>query len=202
MSGSGSAVYASSGSVALVDTGTGDQIGGGMGSISATLAGSNSRVYGGNGPLTINVVMHTKLNYDPIKDFAPIALGAYVPHALVVGNQFPAKTLQELIERSKTNPVTVATSGVGSATHFTLERLKAATGAKLGVVTGAARTVGNEAQARAQYQGTAAYQNAPRSDFYQAPPQVLVTAPTAATSAPTAATIAPPTAPTAPCVEV
>ena len=74
----------------------------------------------------------------------------------------------------------------------------AATGAKLGAVAGASRTVGAEVQARAQYQGTPAYQNAPRSDFSQAPPQVLVTEPTAATTEPTAATTAPPTATTAP----
>jgi hypothetical protein len=81
----------------------------------------------------------------------------------------------------------------------------AATGAKVGAVTGAARTVGNEVQARTQYQGTPAYQSAPRSNFYQAPPQVLTTSPvptatapsSAATTAPASAT-APPAAATAP----
>ena len=71
----------------------------------------------------------------------------------------------------------------------------AATGAKIGVVTGAARSVGAEAQARAQYQSTPAYQSAPHSDFNQAPPQVLVTAPGGATAP---ATTAPPAATTAP----
>ena len=60
----------------------------------------------------------------------------------------------------------------------------AATGAKIGAVTGAVRSVGAEAQARAQYQASAAYQSAPRSDFNQAPPQVLVTAPPAVATAP------------------
>ena len=62
----------------------------------------------------------------------------------------------------------------------------AATGAKIGAVTGAARSVGEEAQARAQYQATAAYQSALRSDFNQAPPAVLSTAPPAATASPAA----------------
>lgn len=62
----------------------------------------------------------------------------------------------------------------------------AATGAKIGVVTGAARSVGQEAQARAQYQATPAYQSAPRSDFNQAPPAVLGTAPPVATAPPAA----------------
>jgi uncharacterized protein YcfJ len=67
----------------------------------------------------------------------------------------------------------------------------AATGAKVGAVTGAVRSVGEEAQARAQYQTTAAYQNAPRSDFNQAPPQVLATAqPATAPTPPPAATAA------------
>ena len=74
----------------------------------------------------------------------------------------------------------------------------AATGAKIGAVTGAARSVGAEAQARAQYQASAAYQSAPRSDFNQAPPQVLVTAPPAAATAPPAAVTAPPAVATAP----
>ena len=62
----------------------------------------------------------------------------------------------------------------------------AATGAKIGAVTGAVRTVGAEAQECAQYQASAAYQSALRSDFNQAPPQVLVNAPPAATAAPAA----------------
>ncbi len=77
----------------------------------------------------------------------------------------------------------------------------AATGAKIGAVTGAARSVGAEAQARAQYQASAAYQSAPRSDFNQAPPQVLVTAPPAAATAPPAAVTAPPAVATAPTGE-
>jgi hypothetical protein len=74
----------------------------------------------------------------------------------------------------------------------------AATGAKIGAVAGAARTVGAEAAARAQYQATPAYQNAPRSNFTQAPPQVLVTAPAVAAPAPPAAAPAPPAAAPAP----
>jgi len=73
----------------------------------------------------------------------------------------------------------------------------AATGAKIGAVTGAVRSVGAEAQARAQYQASAAYQSAPRSDFNQAPPQVLVTAPPAAATAPPPAVTAPPAVATA-----
>jgi len=86
---------------------------------------------GSNGPLTVNPVMQAKLAYDPLKDFAPVALTSYVPHAIILSNKVAAKTIPELIALSKTRPVTLATSGVGSATHMTLERFKAATGANI-----------------------------------------------------------------------
>ncbi len=66
-----------------------------------------------------------------------------------------------------------------------------ATGAKVGVVTGATRAaVDREAQRRTEYQTSAEYQNAPRSNFNTAPPQVLVATPAGAT-APAAAATAP-----------
>jgi tripartite-type tricarboxylate transporter receptor subunit TctC len=86
---------------------------------------------GSNGPLTVNPFMHAKLGYDPLKDFAPVALTSYVPHAIILSNKVEAKTIADLIALSKTRAVTLATSGVGSATHMTLERFKAATGANI-----------------------------------------------------------------------
>jgi hypothetical protein len=63
----------------------------------------------------------------------------------------------------------------------------AQTGAKVGVVAGATRSaVDREAQRRAEYQTGAQYQNAPRSDFAAAPPQVLETTPAQATAPPAA----------------
>jgi hypothetical protein len=65
----------------------------------------------------------------------------------------------------------------------------AETGAKVGAVTGATRAaVGRadyrdamyaETQARTQYETTAEYQNAPRSNFNEAPPEVMATSPSA-----------------------
>src|SRR6516165_2528658 len=52
----------------------------------------------------------------------------------------------------------------------------AQTGAKVGAVAGATRAaVDREAQRRTEYQATAEYQNAPRSNFNKAPREVLVT---------------------------
>src|ERR1700722_8539749 len=47
--------------------------------------------------LAINKTLYRKLPYDPVKDFAPIALVAAVPFALIVNPQVPANTLAEFI---------------------------------------------------------------------------------------------------------
>ena len=86
---------------------------------------------GSNGPLTVNPFVHAHLGYDPLKDFAAVALTSYVPHALIMSNKVEAKTLADVIALSKKGPVTIATSGIGSATHMTLERFKHATGANI-----------------------------------------------------------------------
>ena len=86
---------------------------------------------GSNGPLTVNPFVQAHLPYDPLKDFAPVALTSYVPHCIILNDKVEAKTLPELIALSKKQPINMATSGVGSATHMTLERFKAATGANI-----------------------------------------------------------------------
>jgi tripartite-type tricarboxylate transporter receptor subunit TctC len=86
---------------------------------------------GSNGPLTVNPFIHLKLGYDPLKDLTAVALTSYVPHAIILANKVEAKTISDLIALAKQRPVTIATSGIGSATHMTLERFKHATGANL-----------------------------------------------------------------------
>ena len=86
---------------------------------------------GSNGPLTVNPFVQAKLAYDPLKDFAPIALTSYAPHAIILANKVEAKTIAELVALSKKEQISIATSGVGSATHMTLERFKAQTGANV-----------------------------------------------------------------------
>jgi tripartite-type tricarboxylate transporter receptor subunit TctC len=86
---------------------------------------------GSNGPLTINPLIHLKLGYDPMKDFIAVALTSYVPHVIILANRVKTKTLPALIAQSKKAPLNIATSGIGSATHMTLERFKAATGAHI-----------------------------------------------------------------------
>ena len=86
---------------------------------------------GSNGPLSVNPFVQAKLGYDPLKDFAPIGLTSTVPHAIIVHPSVAAKTVAELVALSKTQQAGIGTSGIGSATHMTLERFNAQTGAKL-----------------------------------------------------------------------
>jgi tripartite-type tricarboxylate transporter receptor subunit TctC len=110
--------------------------GGGGGSIGAEFVAhakpdGYTLLVGSNGPLTVDSFVHANLGYDPLKDFVAVALTSYVPHALILSNKIHAKTMTDLVAQSKNAAVTIATSGIGSATHMTLERLKAATGANL-----------------------------------------------------------------------
>ena len=107
--------------------------GGGIGAeyVAHAAADGYTLLVGSNGPLTVNPFIHLELGYDPLKDFAPIALTSYVPHALILSNAVTVKTVADFIAQSKKTPMTIATSGVGSATHMTLERFKAATGANI-----------------------------------------------------------------------
>jgi len=86
---------------------------------------------GSSGPLTVNPFVQAKMGYDPLKDFVPIGLTSLVPHAIMVHESVPAKSLQELIALSKTQQVTTGTAGAGSATHLTLERFNMQSGARL-----------------------------------------------------------------------
>jgi tripartite-type tricarboxylate transporter receptor subunit TctC len=71
-----------------------------------------------------------KLEYDPVKDFAPISLMAVTPYLLVVNPNVQAKTLKELVELMKSQPgkMNYASAGVGSTTHLAMEMLKGASG--------------------------------------------------------------------------
>jgi tripartite-type tricarboxylate transporter receptor subunit TctC len=74
--------------------------------------------------------VYTKLEYDPVKDFAPISLVAVTPYLLVVNPSVPAQAVKELVElmRSQPGKLNYASAGVGSTTHLAMEMLKTASG--------------------------------------------------------------------------
>ncbi|VCU70667.1 Tripartite tricarboxylate transporter family receptor [Pigmentiphaga humi] len=65
----------------------------------------------------------SKLPYDPLEDFTPVALVALAPNMLVVNPGVPAKSVQELIALAKQQPgkLRYASAGTGSAPHMSGE---------------------------------------------------------------------------------
>jgi tripartite-type tricarboxylate transporter receptor subunit TctC len=74
--------------------------------------------------------VYQKLDYDPVKDFAPISLIAVTPYLLVVNPAVPARSLKEFIELARARPgqLNYASAGTGSTTHLAMEMLKSAAG--------------------------------------------------------------------------
>jgi tripartite-type tricarboxylate transporter receptor subunit TctC len=76
--------------------------------------------------LGVNVSLYPKLNYDPVKDFTPVAVFATSPNLLLVHPSYPAKTVREFIAVAKKNPgkLNFSSSGSGSTQHLSGEMLK------------------------------------------------------------------------------
>jgi tripartite-type tricarboxylate transporter receptor subunit TctC len=85
---------------------------------------------GNNSILATNQSLYRSLPYDPVKDFAPVALVAIQPNILVVHPGLPASSVSQLISYLKNNPgkVNYASSGSGAAAHLAGELFKAMAG--------------------------------------------------------------------------
>lgn len=81
-------------------------------------------------PFTLNPLLLSKAPYDPVRDFAPIALLGSQWFVLVVNPAVPARSVQELVAHAKANPgkLSYGSSGVGSPHHLGMEYLKLALG--------------------------------------------------------------------------
>jgi tripartite-type tricarboxylate transporter receptor subunit TctC len=81
----------------------------------------------------INATLYEKLNFNVIRDIAPIASAIKMPFVLMVNLALPAKTVPELIALAKANPgkITMASSGNGSGLHLCGEMFKQMAGVDL-----------------------------------------------------------------------
>lgn len=77
-----------------------------------------------------NMSIYRNLNYDTLRDFAPVIHLMSAPSVLVVGPAVPANNLQELVALAKAKPgqLTFASSGAGGSPHLAGEMLKLRTG--------------------------------------------------------------------------
>jgi tripartite-type tricarboxylate transporter receptor subunit TctC len=72
----------------------------------------------------INPSLYKHLRFDPIRDFAPIALVATQTNVLVVPPQLPATSVQELIALARTRDLTFGSGGAGGSIHLSGELFK------------------------------------------------------------------------------
>ena len=85
------------------------------------------------GAAAVNPTLYPKLAYDMQRDFAPVSLVVNNDEVLVVGASEPATSAAELIAgaQRKQEPLSIASSGVGSIPHLAMEQLADATKTKL-----------------------------------------------------------------------
>src|SRR5260370_15643331 len=78
----------------------------------------------------INPSYYRKINYDAVKEFAPIALMAFSPHVLTVNLSIPVTNVKELIALVKRNPAkySYASAGTGQSAQLAAELFKLAYG--------------------------------------------------------------------------
>jgi len=84
-------------------------------------------------PSAINATLYDKLNFNFVRDIAPIAPIVSFPYIMVVNPSVPAKTLPEFIAYAKDNPgkINMASVGSGSTPHINGELFKVMTGTNM-----------------------------------------------------------------------
>jgi tripartite-type tricarboxylate transporter receptor subunit TctC len=80
----------------------------------------------GNIALTSAPALHSKLTFDPVKDFKGVIVIGSAPYVLAVAPDFPAHSVKELIELAKAHPrkYDFSSAGTGSAIHLAGEMFK------------------------------------------------------------------------------
>ena len=74
----------------------------------------------------VNPALYANAGYDPFTDFIPVILGPSTPNIITVNPSVPATNLQELVALARKEPLSYASSGVGTTTHLSMERIKSA----------------------------------------------------------------------------
>jgi tripartite-type tricarboxylate transporter receptor subunit TctC len=83
--------------------------------------------------LAVNQTLYRKLNYNAVRDLAPVLLVSSTPLVLAVHPSVPAKTVKELIAIAKAKPdqLNYASPGSGTTSHLATELMKTMTGTKM-----------------------------------------------------------------------
>jgi tripartite-type tricarboxylate transporter receptor subunit TctC len=95
-------------------------------SVAAAPADGYTLLIATSGTFAINPVLYKKINYDPDKDFTPIALYVKSPFVLIVNPALPIHSVPDFIKLAKESatPLTYSTPGVGLMQHLSMEFTK------------------------------------------------------------------------------
>jgi tripartite-type tricarboxylate transporter receptor subunit TctC len=111
----------------------------GAGTVVGTQAAAQSEpdgytlVVGGLSNMAFNSALYSKLGYDPLRDFAPVALVYRFGYVMVGRKDMPQTKLKDIVAAAKANPgsITVATAGVGTGQQLVAAAFMKAAGVKL-----------------------------------------------------------------------
>jgi tripartite-type tricarboxylate transporter receptor subunit TctC len=86
-----------------------------------------------NGGIAIAQSYYTKLEYNALRDLAPVAMVTSMPHIACSNLSFPAKSIKELIAVAKTRPndILYSSAGIGNSDHMAVELFAYMSGIKL-----------------------------------------------------------------------
>jgi len=90
-------------------------------------------VVAASGPIVIAPALYPQMNYDPIKDLAPVSNLTVFQYAVAVRQESPIKDMKDLINLAKANPGTLSygSTGIGGGGHLAGVRLEQVSGTKL-----------------------------------------------------------------------
>jgi tripartite-type tricarboxylate transporter receptor subunit TctC len=111
----------------------------GAGTVVGTQAAAQSEpdgytlLVGGLSNMAFNPALYSKLGYDPLKDFVPVALVYKFGYVMVARKELPQSSLQDIVAAAKASPgsITVATAGVGTGQQLVAAAFMKAAGVKL-----------------------------------------------------------------------
>jgi tripartite-type tricarboxylate transporter receptor subunit TctC len=86
-----------------------------------------------NANMAVNPSLFSKLPYDPVKDFTPVAMVVTFPFLVVVNNDLPVKSIADLVALAKSKPgqLNFASAGNGTGQHLSTELFKVMTGTSM-----------------------------------------------------------------------
>ena len=98
--------------------------------LAARAAPDGYTIFYNTSAIVIGPALYGKVNYDTLKDFAPVLLTASVPMVLVVNPQLPARSVKEFLDlaKSRSGALNYSSSGTGTITHLASAMMSTQTG--------------------------------------------------------------------------